>query len=280
MSVRLSALLRHLPPAPGATRLLAQTLAWLVIGALPPAVFAAEPSAQAAVLEQIDYRQRIGNQLPNELRFRNAQGELIDIGSLTEGKPLLLALAWYNCPQLCPMLLDRIADATEELPFDSDAYRVAIVSIAPEEGPADARRIHAELRNRHGKTTGDWHLLTGKKPAIDALADAAGFRYAHDPASGDYAHPAGLMVAAAGGQVSHYLLGMRPEAPDLRLALMEASQGELGSPLQKVLVRCYRFDPETGQYNLAIMNLLRFAGGGSALALAGAIVWMRRRERA
>lgn len=254
-------------------------VAWLAVSALSSAAWAASPATQSEVLTQIDYEQRIGNHLPGELRFRDAQGETISVAELTQGKPLVLAMAWYNCPQLCPMLLDRIADTTEKLPFDRDEYRVAIVSIAPEEGPEDARRIHAELRNRHGDATADWHLLSGKKPAIDALAEAAGFHYARDPESGDYAHPAGVVIAAPGGQITHYLLGMQPETPDLRLALVEAGQGELGSPLQKILVRCYRFDPETGQYNLAIMNLLRIAGGGSALALAGAIFWMRRRER-
>lgn len=259
---------------------LSLVIVWLSISAWSLSSLASEPTADAEILDRVDYEQRIGNQLPGELQFRNAQGELVSIDSLTTDKPLVLALAWYNCPQLCPMLLDRIADTAADLPFDSDEYRVVIVSIAPEEGPEDAQRIHAELRNRHGDATRDWQLLSGKKPAIDALADAAGFRYAHDPETGDYAHPAGVVIAAPGGQITHYLLGMRPKTPDLRLALVEAGQGKLGTALQKILVRCYRFDPETGQYNLAVMNLLRVAGGGSVLALAGAIVWLRRRERA
>lgn len=254
-------------------------IAWVVAGMLSMPTLASSPSPDAEVIGQVDYQQRIGNSLPEELEFRDAQGKRVSIGSLTANKPLVLALAWYNCPQLCPMLLDRIANTTDKLPFGSDEYQVVIVSIAPEEGPGDAQRIHTELRNRHGEATSDWRLLTGKKPAIDALANAIGFRYARDPETGDYAHPAGVVVAAPGGKITHYLLGIRPEAPDLRLALVEAGKGELGSPLQKILVRCYRFDPQTGQYNLAVMNLLRVAGGGSVLALAGAILWMRRRER-
>lgn len=253
-------------------------IVWLAIAILPLSVLAS-PQPESEVLERVDYQQRIGNQLPGELRFRNAKGEMVSVASLSDGKPLVLALAWYNCPQLCPMLLDRLAEATQALPFDNDEYRVAIVSIAPDEGPEDAQRIHAELRNRHGDETQHWQLLSGEKPAIDALADAAGFHYAYDAESGEYAHPAGVVISAPGGQVSHYLLGMRPETPDLRLALVEAGQGELGSPLQKILVRCYRFDPQTGQYSFAIMNVMRAAGIGSALTLAGAILWMRRRER-
>ncbi|SHF54587.1 protein SCO1/2 [Modicisalibacter ilicicola DSM 19980] len=236
------------------------------------------PAQQEAILDRVDYEQRIGNRLPGALRFRDANGELVDIASLTAGKPTVLGLAWYNCPMLCPMLLDRLADTTQTLPFDQDDYRVVIVSIAPDEGPEDADRLGRELRNRHGGVIDNWHFLSGKKPAIDALAEAAGFRYAYDPESGNYAHPAGVVVASGGGRITHYLLGMRPQAPDLKLALVESSTGELGSPLQKVLVRCYRFDPATGQYTLAVTRLLQVAGVTTVLLMLLAVLWMRRRQ--
>lgn len=251
----------------------------LALLALPMTTLATPtPEQQRAMIDQVDYEQHIGAMLPGELRFRDAEGDVVTLAELTRDKPLVLAMAWYDCPQLCPMLLDRLAAAIEGLPFDHDAYRVAVVSIAPDEGPADALRIKHELHRRHGELTDGWHLLTGRRPAIDALADAVGFEYAYDQATGQYAHPAGLVVIAPGGRISQYLFGIRPETPDLRLALTEAGQGEIGSPVDQVLLRCYRYDPETGQYTLAVMNLLRVAGGGSALALIGAVIWMRRRE--
>lgn len=260
----------------GSRLLLIAGLAWLIAP-----VWAQTPAQQEAVLDQVDYEQRIGNQLPGELRFRDASGELVDIASLTAGKPTVLVLAWYNCPMLCPMLLDRLAATTEKLPFDQEDYRVVVVSIAPEESPEDASRVRRELNNRHESSEIDnWHLLTGKKPAIDALADAAGFRYAYDPENSVYAHPAGVVIASQGGRISHYLLGMRPEAPDLKLALMESSKGEMGNPLQKVLVRCYQFDPTTGQYNLAVTRLLQVAGVSTVLLMLLAVLWMRRRQPA
>ena len=255
-------------------------IVWIALLWLALPAWGQSPAQQEAVLDQVDYEQRIGNQLPGELRFRDASGELVDIASLTEGKPTVLSLAWYNCPMLCPMLLDRLADTTEKLPFELDDYRVVTVSIAPEEGAADAERMRKDLRNRHGDNIDNWHFLTGKKPAIDALAKAAGFHYAFDPQSGTYAHPAGVVVVSPGGRISHYLLGMRPEAPDLKLAMMESSEGELGSPLQKVLVRCYQFDPTTGQYNLAIMRLLQVAGIATVTLMLLAVLWMRRRQAA
>ncbi|SDL72146.1 protein SCO1/2 [Modicisalibacter muralis] len=251
----------------------------LALSLLPACVLAVPtPEKQQAMIEQVNYQQHIGAKLPSGLRFQDAEGNHLAFDSLIRDKPLILAMAWYNCPQLCPMLLDRIAAATENLPFDRDAYRVAVVSIAPDEGPADAQRIKHELHRRHGELTDGWHLLTGRKPAIDALANSLGFEYAYDEASGQYAHPAGLAIIAPGGTISQYLLGIRPATPDLRLALTKAGQGEIGSPVDRILLRCYRYDPETGEYTLAVMNLLRVAGGGTALALVGAVIWMRRRE--
>lgn len=258
---------------------LAIMLAWLV--GLASTALAQSPADQQAILDRVDYQQRIGNQLPGELHFRNESGESVSIASLTDGKPTALVMAWYNCPMLCPMLLDRLAASTEELPFAQKDYRVVVASIAPQEGPEDASRVRRELVNRHASSALDnWHLLTGKKPAIDALADAIGFRYAYDPENDTYAHPAGVVVASPQGQISHYLLGMRPQAPDLRLALVETSEGKLGSPLQQILVRCYRFDPTTGQYTLAVTRLLQVAGITTVVLMLLAILWMRRRESA
>ncbi len=252
-------------------------LLWALMPARAPA--APAPATQQAMIGKVDYQQHVGAPLPGELRFRDARGDSVMLDALTRDKPLVLAMAWYNCPQLCPMLLDRIAAATEGLPFARDDYRVAVVSIAPDEGPQDARHVERELQRRHGDTVDDWYLLSGRQPAIGALAESIGFRYAYDSTTGQYAHPAGLVVVAPGGTISQYLFGVRPETPDLRLALTEAGQGEIGTPVDRVLLRCYRYDPETGRYSLAVMNLLRVAGGGSALALLGAVIWMRRRER-
>ncbi|MBB3230944.1 SCO family protein [Halomonas stenophila] len=269
-------------PLPGAARAGALLgglclLLWGLSPSLAPAT--PTPETQQAMIGKVDYQQHVGAPLPGALRFRDAQGDIVTLDTLTRDKPLVLAMAWYHCPQLCPMLLDRLATATEGLPFDRDAYRVAVVSIAPDEGPRDARRIERELHRRHGEAVDGWQLLSGRQPAIEALAESIGFRYAYDDTTGQYAHPAGLVVVAPGGTISQYLFGVRPDTPDLRLALTEAGQGEIGTPVDRVLLRCYRYDPETGRYSLAVMNLLRVAGGGSALALLGAVIWMRRRER-
>lgn len=235
-------------------------------------------TSQRQILDTVAFEQHIGETLPGDARFVEADGEPVRLGELTD-RPLVLIMAWFNCPNLCSMVLDQVALATSGLPFATNNYRVVVVSIAPAEGPADARRMRERLRRLHGITIENWHLLSGEKRAIDALAAAIGFRYVYDAERERYAHPAGMVVVSPSGRISRYLFGLRPQSSDLRLALLDAGDGRLGSPVDQILLRCYRFNPQTGQYSMAVMNVLRTAGGGTVLALAGLVFWLRCRER-
>lgn len=241
-------------------------------------VAGAQPTAQKT-LDAVAFKQRIGAPLPTTAKFRNTDGETVALAALAEQGPLILVLSWFECPHLCPMVLDQLAGAAGALPFAAGDYRVAVVSIDPRETPAEAEQLARRLRERHGQIASDWQLLTGSAAAIDNLADAVGFQYAYDAERDSYAHPAGLVVIATGGLVSRYLLRIERDAPDLRLALVDAGRGKLGSPVDQLLLRCYRFDPSNGRYSVAVMRLLQVAGGLSLLALGGLIVGLRRRER-
>lgn len=234
---------------------------------------------QQQILDSVDFKQHIGKQLPAGVRFTNADGKPVRLAGLAADQPLLLVMSWFDCPNLCPLLIDRLAAATGSLPFSSDDYRVAVVSIAPDEGPATARRLRTQIGQSHAGDMGNWYFLTGRKISIDKLARAVGFEYTYDSEHKRYAHPAGITVIAPGGYINSYLFGLNPERHDLRLALLEAGRGNLGNAVEHVLLRCYRFNPQTGQYDLAILNLLRVAGAGSAIMLAGLVFWLRRRER-
>ena len=251
-------------------------VAWLAASFAPDA---AGYATQRQILDAIAFEQHIGKTLPGELRFLDANGDPVRLGTLTEDRPLVLIMAWLNCPNLCSLVLDQVAIATSGLPFATDDYRVVVVSIAPAEGPADARRMRDRLSRLHGVTLDNWHLLTGGKRAIDTLAEAIGFQYVYDAERDRYAHPAGMVVVSPGGRISRYLFGLRPQSSDLKLALLDAGNGQLGSPVDQVLLRCFRFNPETGQYSLAVMKVLQVAGGGTVLALVGLVFWLRRRER-
>lgn len=258
----------------------ARTLSVLVVCMLfwPCSSWAAAPTAQQT-LDAVDFKQRIGAQLPDDLQFVNAQGKKISLSTLSSDRPMVLAMVWYSCPSLCPMLLDQLARVTADLPFAANEYNLALVSIAPNETPAMARDLRERLRHEHGESVAAWHFLTGDKTQIDRLANAVGFEYAYDPEHGTYAHPAGLVVLEPGGRINRYLFGVDPDAPDVKLALLDAGKGELGNPVQQVLLRCYRYNPANGQYSVAIMEILQVVGVLFLIALVTLIVWVRPGRR-
>lgn len=241
---------------------------------------ASEATIQQDRLESVAFVQRIGEPLTTEGRFVNANAEPLSLSALADDRPMIIVMSWFNCPDLCPMVLDHLAATTKDLGFPGSGYQVAVVSIAPDETPADARQLYQQLRQRHGETVTGWQFLSGEAKAIEATAQSVGFNYSYDAERDRYAHPAGLVVIATGGTISHYLFDIRPGIPDLKLALMEAAQGSLGSPVERVLLRCYRFDPETGQYNLAVIRLLQVVGGAFVGGLGVLIFFLRVRKRA
>lgn len=234
---------------------------------------------QRSILEDVRFEQRLGTDLTADTRFVDAAGRSRSIAQLTGDRPTVLVLAWFDCPNLCSMVLDQVARATAGLPFAEDDYRVLIASIAPGEGPAEARAVRDRLQKRHDDDLANWRFLTGQRDAIDRLAGEVGFHYVYDAERDRYAHPAGMVVTTPDARISHYLFGLEPASTDLRLALAEASDGDLGGLSEQVLLRCYRFDPDTGKYNVAVMTLVRWVGGSFALAVGGMVFWLLRRER-
>lgn len=233
---------------------------------------------QQRLLDQVAFSQRIGQSLPQAARFRDARGNTVELGRLAAERPLVLVLAWFDCPHLCPTVLDHLARATAALPFDGDEYAVAVVNIDPRAGAASATGLADRLSRRHGRPLSGWHFLNGGAGQIRALANAVGFRYAYDAERDSYAHPAGLVIVAPGGVISSYLLRIEPEQPDLRLALVDAGNGRLGSAVDQLLLRCYHFDPQGGRYTLAVTRLLQVIGSLFVLAVAAYLVSLRRRR--
>lgn len=243
----------------------------------------AHDSAPGDPLDAVAFDQRLDAQLPLELRFRDESGAAVRLGDYFGERPVLLILAYYECPNLCPLALDGLAHSLRDLSYAAgQEFEVLALSIDPDETPAVASKRKAELLERYGRpgASEGWHLLTGEHASIDALAEAIGFRYAYDAAQDEYAHPTGVVVLTSGGRIARYLYGIEYPPIDLRLGLTETSQGKIGSPVDRLLLRCYDYNPTTGGYSLAIMRVVRWAGLGTALGLA-AFVWAAvRRERA
>jgi protein SCO1/2 len=202
-------------------------------------------------------------------------------------KPVLLSLVYYKCPRLCQIQLDGLVQGLRDLRFNpGKEFEVVVVSIDPKEGPklaADKRWEMAGVYGRPG-TEGGWHFLTGEESSIVPLATAVGFRYVYnplaDPSVGPYAHAAGIQILTPNGHVARYLNGIVYPAKDLRLGIVEASNGKIGTPLDKVLLMtCFAYDPARGKYGFAIMKLLQATGILTAGILATFMIVMFRMDR-
>lgn len=225
---------------------------------------------------------KLGAQAPLDVQLRDETGNLVRLGDAANGKPIILALVYYECPMLCNMTMDGQVRSLTELSLNAgDDFTAITVSFDPRETPALAAAAKRTALRRYNRAGGEQGLrfLTGDEAEIRRLADAVGFRYRYDETTGRYAHAAGLVVLTPDGVISRYLYGVEFPRRDLRLALVEASDGKIGTTADGFLLLCYHYDPTTGKYGLAIMNVLRLAGLLTVGALGGAIILMLRRDR-
>lgn len=236
-------------------------------------------------LREIGIEQRLGEQVPLELVFRDETGQAVQLGDYIgalPGRPTILALVYYECPMLCSLVLHGLLASVKALSFRiGDEFNIVTVSFDPRETPSLAAAKKAEYVRRYGRpgAASGWHFLTGEEEAIRRLAQAVGFRYAYDEQSQQYIHASGIMVLTPEGRLARYFYGIEYAPRDVRLGLVEAAAGRIGSPIDQVLLFCYHYDPTTGKYGLLIMNVLRLTGLATVIALGTFIVVMIRRER-
>lgn len=251
---------------------------WLLVGLL---IIPASLNAEN-ILQKAGFDQRLNETVPLDIDLRDEQGRPVTLGRLMDGKPAILLLAYYECPNLCGLVLEGLAESLKPLKFTAgQEYQVIAVSIDPRETPAIAAAKKSELRTRfaiEGMDKG-WHFLTGDQAGIQSLARSAGFRYVYDPEIDQYAHAAGIVLLTGEGRIARYFYGVRFARKDLRLGLVETADNRIGSPIDQLLLLCYDYDPQTGRYSVLIMNVLRLAGTVTVLALGGFVGLMFYRER-
>lgn len=233
----------------------------------------------------VDIIGKAGDSLPLDAAFIDEHGEKVVLGSLIGPKPVLLAPVYYECPNVCSVTLAGAMAALSSVPLEPGAdYTFIAYSIDPREGPAEAHKAKAEALERFRATaeTSAFHFLTGSEGEVRRLSEAIGFRYAWDGRIGQYAHAAAVAAVTADGRIARWLFGLSYQPTDLRLALVEAGQGRTGGLADKLLLLCYRYDPETGKYGSLVRGLLM---GGGTLTVAilgtfiGGAVWRERRLR-
>ncbi|MRG92186.1 SCO family protein [Polyangium spumosum] len=264
-------------------RRLAWALALSMTLSLAPAVAAEETRALPMAAREADVDERLGGFVPRDIVLRGERGESVTTGELLAGDvPVILVLAYYRCPMLCPLLLTGVAKGLEEAGYTpGQDYRLVTVSIDPEDTETDAAKRRDALAHKLGASPGSLRFLVGTAEATRAVADAVGFRYGYDSSTDQYAHPAVVTVLAPDGRISRYLYGLEPSSRDLRLAIVEAAAGKVGTIVDRVLVTCYRYDPATRRYGPYISGFLRI---GSLLILCTVgttlgMLWRRDRRR-
>ena len=227
--------------------------------------------------------QRLNEQLPLDIEFRNEEGRLVNLGQFFHDKPVILSLVYHECPMLCNEVLEGMLRAFRVLRFDvGKEFDVLTVSFNPrEDAPLakSAKESYVRRYKREGAAEG-WHFLTGDQTSIDRLTKAVGFRYRYDAQKNQYAHAGGIMVLTPEGRLSRYFYGIEFAPKDLRLGLIEASQNKIGSIVDQVLLFCYHYDPVTGKYGLVILRTMRIVGVLFVLGLGMYVILMLRRERA
>lgn len=234
-------------------------------------------------LEGIGIEVKPDAQLPLDAVFMDEEGQAVKLGQLfSSGKPTLLVLAYFRCPMLCGLVLNATVDGLKGVTWTpGDEFQVLTVSIDPRESPALAKEKEANLLEAYGRphAAAGWHFLTGGKGSIDALADAVGFHYRYLPERNDFAHAAGIFVVKPDGRLSRTITGLQYEPRTLRLSLVEAADGKVGSVLDQVLLFCFHYDPKKGQYTPIVMNIVRLAGLATVLCLGGMVTFFLRQER-
>ena len=252
----------------------------------PAAGYKREPgmvsSAMPAPLREIGFDQNLDQPVPLETPLVDETGNAVRLGDYFGTRPVILLFAYYECPMLCTQVINGLASALGTLSLEPGKdFEIVTVSFDPRDTPATAAAKKATYLERYKRPGADraWHFLTGAPASIAQLTKAAGFRYAWDEQTQQFAHPTGVIVLTPDGRPARYLFGIDYGPRDLRLALVEASAGKVGTPVDALVLYCYHYNPMTGRYGLVIMRAMRIAGGLTVLALGSFIVIMLRRER-
>ena len=250
-----------------------------------------EPSAGVSnglpdQLERVGIEQRLGEQLPLDTRFKDEDGKDIALGDLFKsGRPVILALVYYECPMLCNQVLNGLSGSMKGISLDPGKdYDVVAISFDARENdkPGLAANKRASYIERFGRkgTEGGWHFLTGDQPSIDAVTKAVGFKYEWDDKSNQFAHASGIMITTPEGKLSHYFYGIDYAPKDVKFGLIEAADKKIGGVSDQLLLYCYHYDPATGKYGFAILNVMRLVSIAMLIGMAatGFVFWRRNKK--
>ncbi len=237
-------------------------------------------------LQSIGIEQKLGDKLPMDVELKDEDGRAVKLGDyFSKGKPVIIAFVYYECPMLCNQVLNGLTGALKGINFDAGKdFDVLAISFDARENdkPELAKNKKAGYVERYGRQGSEngWHFLTGSQASIDQVTKAAGFSYKWDEKSNQFAHAGGIMITTPDGKLARYLYGIDYAPKDLKFGLMESAESRVGNPAEQLLLYCYHYDPSTGKYGLAILNVIRLGAIATLIGMgAMALVFWRRNKR-
>ena len=261
---------------------LASALAASIAGAQTvPANVGKSSAGLPSQLQNVGFDPPLNGQIPLDLAFRDEAGRDVTLRQYSGQRPVLLALVYYACPMLCNQVELGVVGSLKMLSFTpGHDYEVVFVSFDPRENPAMAaqKKESALSHFRRRETASGWHFLTGSQESIDALARAANFRYSFDARSNIFAHASGIMLLTPDGRISRYFYGVEYPSRDVRLGLVDASAGKIGTPIDHLLLFCFEYDPESARYSATILKIIRLGGLLTIFSIVAGILIFRRRD--
>jgi protein SCO1/2 len=239
-------------------------------------------------LNEVGIEQKLNSQLPLDAAFKDENGNAVKLGDyFSKGKPVVLALVYYECPMLCNEVLNGLTGSLKGISFDAgkDFEVVAISFDARENEKTDlTKNKKASYMARYGRpgTEQGWHFLTGTQSEIDKVTQTVGFNYKFDPATNQFAHAGGIMVVTPEGKLSRYLYGIDYSPKDLKFSLMDSAQNKIGNPVEQLYLYCFHYDPSSGKYGLAILSILRLLSVATILGIGGLLLvfWRYNKKKA
>jgi protein SCO1/2 len=266
--------------------LLGLLLGGLLTAAIEPASGHHNAQHKPALLRDVGLDQRLGETVALDAIFHDEAGKTVRLGDYFGARPVLLVLSYFQCPRLCPLVLDGLTRSLKTLAFSiGEQFQVITVSIDTRDTPEIATAKKFRYVQQYGRPAAadGWHFLTGGSSEIARLARSVGFRYTYDAQADQFVHAAGIMILTPKGKLARYVYGIDYAPQAVRLGLVEAGANTIGSPIDRLLLFCYHYDPSSGTYSLIIMNVVRLAGAVTILgvgALMGVLFYRERRKNA
>lgn len=241
----------------------------------------AERQGLPPALQNVGFDPQLNAQLPLDLPFRDETGRDVRLSNYFGRRPVVFVLVYYGCPMLCNQVQQSLVGALKMISFNAGSdYEVVLVSFDPRETPDMAAEKKLDALSRYGRpeSAAGWHFLTGSSESITALTRAANFRYTFDEKTNLFAHASGILVLTPRGRISRYFFGIDYPPRDLRLGLVDASEGKIGTAADHLLLFCYQYDPASARYSATILSVIRVGGVVTIIAFLATVVIFRWRE--